>query len=105
MLGPGDILTIISICVLVLFDIWTTSRAAKVDNSEAGKNGGIIASDLGYLKRGIDEVNHRLEVQDQRFIEIFQRLSAVESSAKQAHHRIDEFAGSNRPEEAGRKDK
>ncbi|MEA5003639.1 MAG: hypothetical protein VB030_05850 [Eubacterium aggregans] len=71
----------------------------KKDSKQDGAQEGAIASDLGYLKKGIEDINHKLEKQDERYFELVQRLAAVEASAKQAHKRINAIAGTNCPEE------
>lgn len=62
---------------------------------KAAKTNGIIdgslASDLGYLKKGIEEINAKLSKQDERYMELTERITKVEESAKQAHLRITEL--------------
>jgi len=48
-----------------------------------------MLSDIGYIKGGIDDIKHKQEKSDDRHIELCERVTAVESSASQAHKRID----------------
>ena len=47
----------------------------------------------GYIKGGIDRIERKQDAQDARYIGMAERMSAVESSAKSAHHRIDRLEG------------
>lgn len=60
-------------------------------NRDQGKQEGLILGEIGYVKSSIDDVKHKLDKQDEQYIEVLERVSAVEQSAKQAHHRIDEI--------------
>ena len=65
----------------------------KSNKKEAVTEGGTnatLASDIGYVKAGIDEIKRKQDLQDARYIELVQRMSKVEASAVQAHKRIDE---------------
>ena len=80
-----------AICAVlaVLLSYVTLSRNKSKDDKSDGQQTGIVLTELGYIKGSIDGMNAKLDKQDERFIEIAQRLSAVEASAKQAHKRLD----------------
>lgn len=67
----------------------TFFRNKKNDDAEGGKKDGIVLTELGYIKSGVDDIKRKQEKQDARHIEVITRLTAVEASAKQAHKRID----------------
>jgi len=54
-----------------------------------GQAAGMLASDLGYIKAGLDDIKRKQEQQEANHVEMMTRLATVEASAKQAHHRID----------------
>ena len=56
-------------------------RNSKKDSEEEGKSSGTMLTEIGYIKGGIDRIERK------------ERMSAVESSAKSAHHRIDRLEG------------
>lgn len=60
------------------------------DEASAGAE---IKTDMDYIKRGVDEM--RLEQKDQgrRFDTLSERVTRVEESAKQAHHRLNRIEG------------
>lgn len=81
-----------TVCAIV-FGFLAFRRNDKSDQSESGRKDGIILTELGYVKSGVDDIKRKQDKQDAQHIEVVQRLSAVESSAKQAHHRIDRIEG------------
>ena len=63
-------------------------------NSEAeGRETGAVLNELGYIKGGIDDLKAENREQRKTNTELITRLTAVEASAKQAHHRIDRLEG------------
>lgn len=69
------------------------SRSKSKDNREDGQQIGTVLTELGYIKSNTDEI--KAEQREQRKVntEFAERLSAVESSTKSAHHRIDRLEG------------
>ena len=68
-------------------------RNSKKDSEEEGKSSGTMLTEIGYIKGGIDRIERKQDAQDARYISMAERMSAVESSAKSAHHRIDRLEG------------
>lgn len=73
----------------LIFGFIAYERNKKTDETRDGKKDGVVLTELGYIKSGIDDIKHKQERQEQQHIEVISRLTAVESSAKQAHKRID----------------
>ena len=85
MSGVNIFLTILSACgtiCAIIFGYIAYKRNGRSDNKDEGKKDGVVLTELGYIKSGVDDIKRKQEKQDER-------LSSVESSAKQAHHRID----------------
>lgn len=83
-----NIITIISVIAAiagVVFGAASYARNKRIDNREDGS----YRSDIGYIKASMDDIKRKLDKQEQQYVELITRLTAVESSAKQAHHRID----------------
>ena len=74
----------------IYFGYCIFKRNQKNDIEADTKESATMVSDIGYIKAGIDDLKRKQEKQDERFIEIVTRLTAVEASAKQAHKRLDE---------------
>lgn len=85
-------LGIIGACVGVagtIFGLVSVFRNKKIDDKSEGKQGGMLHADIGYIKKGIDGIERRLEKQESQYIDIIQQLTEVEVSTRQAHKRID----------------
>lgn len=65
------------------------ARNQRKDNQERGSQSGMLLTEIGYVKAGIDDIKRKQEISDTRHIEVISRLTAVESSVSQAHKRID----------------
>lgn len=77
-----------TVCAII-FGYQAYKRNGKSDNRDEGKKDGVVLTELGYIKSGVDDIKRKQEKQDDSIREVVERLSSVESSAKQAHHRID----------------
>ena len=73
----------------VIFGCVTFFRNKKSDDAADGKKDGIVLTELGYIKSGVDDIKRKQEKQDEQYVVVVSRLTAVESSVKQAHKRID----------------
>lgn len=65
-------------------------RNKRQDDAAGGKRDGVVLTELGYIKSGVDDIKRRQERQDERHVEVVSRLTAVEASARQAHRRLDQ---------------
>lgn len=81
-----------AICGIV-FGVISIFRNKHEDDTRDGKKDGVLLTELGYIKSGVDDIKRKQEKQEQQHIEIVSRLTAVEASAKQAHKRIDAIEG------------
>lgn len=77
-----------TVCAII-FGFLAFKRNDKTDNTTEGKKDGIMLTEIGYIKSGVDDIKRKQEKQDEQHIEVVSRLTAVEESAKQSHHRID----------------
>ncbi len=69
------------------------SRNKSKDETEEGKQNGTMLTELGYIKANTEEIKAEQKEQRKTNTEFVARLTAVEASAKQAHHRIDRLEG------------
>lgn len=87
-----EIGTIIGIVVGIagaVFGCVSFFRNKRGDDEAEGKKDGIVLTELGYIKSGVDDLKRKQEKWDEQHIEVIARLTAVEASAKQAHKRLD----------------
>ena len=92
--GVAGIITGVAgtICALVV-----ATRNKKKDDKKEGKEDGVVLTELGYIKKGIDGIERRMEKQETQYINVIAKLTEVESSAKQAHKRIDALEEYHKP--------
>ncbi len=69
----------------------TFQRNKKKDDAEEGQSRGVMASDIGYIKAGVDDLKRETRETRTAVGELNERVTRVEESCKQAHHRIDEI--------------
>lgn len=58
---------------------------------EEGRQEATVLVELAHIKQQIDGIDKKIGRQEQEHTATMARLAAVEQSAKQAHHRIDEI--------------
>lgn len=75
---------------------WATlSKNRKKDTADEGANKGILASDIGYIKAGVDDLKREIREIRHEVGELSTRVARCEESCKQAHRRIDEIHDHN----------
>ena len=86
------------ICSIVGAGIALTGaqRARDKEVREGAKGEAVVLEGLGYVKSGIDDIKRKQEAQDEKYLDIAERMVKVESSTKQAHLRIDSLAKNER---------
>lgn len=73
---------------------WTAkSKTVKQEVKEEASSDAVLRADVEYIKRGVDDVRLEQRAQGQRFDVLSERVTRVEESAKQAHHRLDRLDG------------
>ena len=64
-------------------------RNQRSDEQQDGRESGTLLTEIGYIKANTDDIKRKQEKQDEQYLELTERMVAVEQSTKQAHHRID----------------
>lgn len=72
-----------------VFGLVAFFRNKKSDDKDEGEKEGVVLTELGYIKKGIDGIEHRLEKQENAYVEVVTQIAEIKASAKQAHRRID----------------
>ena len=75
----------------LVFGIITAVRNKKTDDTTEAKEDGIILTELGYIKSGVDDIKRKQEKQETQNLDFVKHITIVEESAKQAHKRIDKL--------------
>ncbi len=73
----------------VIFGLITALRNKKNDDASEGKQTGMVLTELGYIKSGVDRMERKQDEQDKKYLELAIKVAEGEASNKQAHKRID----------------
>jgi len=65
------------------------SRTVRRDGAEDGE----LRASVKYIRDGVDDLRAELKSQSQRYDLLAERVTRVEESARQAHHRITRLEG------------
>lgn len=65
------------------------ARNKHKDSQEEGSLKGAIASDIGYIKAGVDDLKREIRETRQEVQQLSERVTRCEESTKQAHKRLD----------------
>jgi peptidoglycan hydrolase CwlO-like protein len=82
-------LAVLSAIVAVVAAVLNIRRNQKSDDSTSGREIGSLLTEVGYIKSSIDSLNRKLDLHEERYTKLAERIAAVEQGAKSAHHRID----------------
>jgi len=84
---------VVSTVCAIIFGYGAFRRNQKNDDQEGAEKNGIVLTEIGYIKSGVDDIKRKQEKQDAQYVETMSRLTAVETSTNQAHKRLDRFEG------------
>ena len=93
------LITLLSGVAGVLIAWLSLAHARRKDSAEEGHSRGTMASDIGYIKAGVDDLKRETKEQQATVGSLAQRVTRCEESCKQAHHRIDEWKNNRNKEE------
>lgn len=88
------VMTIVSLAASVsgiVFALLAFKRSERQDQKSAGKNEGVIMSDIGYIKACVDRTEKNLASMDERYRNLVERLAKVEEGLTNTEKRIDEY--------------
>lgn len=87
----STICTVAGIAVTALFSYIAYQRAQKHENRDEGENKGVMMSDIGYIKAGVDDLKREQRETAASINRLAERITRCEESTRQAHKRIDEI--------------
>ena len=67
------------------------SRDNKREAAQEAVTGAVLKQDVEYIKKGIDAIQGDIRDHGEKMDRLSERVTRVEESAKQAHHRIGEL--------------
>lgn len=77
-------------CLCAVLSAWSAYKARTSNASvDDGKAAGTLQTQMGCFKSGIDDLKHQQEKNEERYLELSERLAMAEASVRQAHSRLD----------------
>ncbi len=87
----GIVCTLAGLVMSFVFSLLTHRRNEKNDIENASEVRGVLQSDVGYIKAGVDDLKRENKAVNLKIDAISERVTRIEESCKQAHKRIDEI--------------
>lgn len=69
------------------------NRSVRQDTAADASKDAVLRADMDYIKRVVEDIRLEQRAQGQRYDALSERLTRVEESAKQAHHRLNRLDG------------
>ena len=88
-----SILGLVTSLLSIMFAFLAFKRSEKHDIKKEGKNEGLILSDIGYIKAGVDRMEKNITSVDERYREVLERLSRVEEGLDNTKRIVNEIKG------------
>ena len=76
--------TITGIAITALFSFLAFQRAQRKEHKDEGENKGVMMSDIGYIKAGVDDLKREQRETAASMGKLSERITRVEESTKQA---------------------
>ena len=89
--GWVTLITVSCTALGVFFSWLAFARKNKKDSEKDGESRGVLASDIGYIKAGVDDLKRESRETRKEVHDVSERVTRCEESVKQAHKRIDEI--------------
>ena len=73
------VLGVVGTLCAIVFGYIAFKRNNKNDNTAEGKKDGVLLTEIGYIKSGVDDIKRKQEKEDERHVQVVSRLTAVEA--------------------------
>ncbi|MGG0718660.1 hypothetical protein ABE096_13845 [Robertmurraya massiliosenegalensis] len=81
----GVLISGLAVIIALLGYSLNKTKAIKSDGKESAE----LKAELGYIRRGVDDIKIDLKANDKQIQALGERVTRIEESAKQAHKRLD----------------
>ncbi len=88
------IVMIVGLCASIsgiIFAFVGYRRNERADSKNAGKNQGVLAADISYIKSSVDRVERNVVNIDERYHNLAERLAKVEENLSNIQKQIEEL--------------
>lgn len=86
--------TVLACAGTLVFSYFAFLRNRKKDNRKEGENHGVMLSDIGYIKSGVDDLKRDSRETRLSVSALTERVTRCEDYCKEAHHRLDRLENS-----------
>lgn len=86
----GTVFGIMGAICAIVFPFIAYQKGLKTESKEQGQEKGVLLTEIGYIKKGIDSIERKHDAQEKRFTQLEIQIGRVDECAKSAHKRIDE---------------
>ncbi|MBP3038056.1 hypothetical protein J9303_00855 [Bacillaceae bacterium Marseille-Q3522] len=83
------VIGVLSLVIAYLTYQLNKSKSLKSDTKESAKDSAELRAELGYIRKGVDDIRIDLKANEKNIAHLSERVTRVEESSKQAHKRID----------------
>jgi chromosome segregation ATPase len=65
------------------------AKNVRKDNNKEGERMGALQSDIGYIKKGVDNIERKQDIMEERHYELAERVKGVEGKMEHTQKRLD----------------
>ncbi|EOV9525568.1 hypothetical protein ACN5TA_000459 [Bacillus cytotoxicus] len=80
----GVLVALLSLAISYLAYSLNKNKSIKSDGQQSAE----MKAELGYIRKGVDDIRIDLKANEKQMAALGERVTRVEESTKQAHHRI-----------------
>jgi len=94
-MDTAAILSVIAAISGIILGWLGRSRTVRHDTAQDAGRDAKLQTDMEYIKHGVEDIRFEQRVQGKKFDDLSERVTRVEESTKQAHHRLNRLDGGN----------
>ena len=69
--------------------IIVATRNKKKDDKNEGKEDGVLMTEIGYIKKGVDGIEQKFEKLENKYIDLAMQVAGFEGETKRLNKRIE----------------
>lgn len=84
----GVLVAVLSLVIAYMGYVLNKQKDIKSESQQDAQ----VSTQLQYISKGVDDIRIDLKANERQLVQLGERITRVEESSKQAHHRINEIA-------------
>lgn len=69
------------------------SRNKKKDDKTEGKEDGVLMTEIGYIKKGVDGIEQKFEKLENQYIDLAMQVTEIKGEIKRSNKRLEKLEG------------